>query len=88
MTSASTIQLLDRTSIPWLAWGNGSGKARTNPVEMGKVALAAGIRHIDTAQGYNNEAETQEAIAHGGVPTEQVYITSKCEGLQVVHHDT
>jgi len=77
MTSTAAIQLLDGTSIPWLAWGNGSGKARNNPVEMGKVALAAGIRHIDTAQGYNNEAETQEAITQGGVPTEEVYITSK-----------
>lgn len=81
MASTAAIQLLDSTSIPWLAWGNGSGKARNNPVEMGKVALAAGIRHIDTAQGYNNEAETQEAIMQGGVPTEEVYITSKCMSL-------
>jgi aryl-alcohol dehydrogenase-like predicted oxidoreductase len=48
---------------------------------MGKVALQAGIHHIDTAQGYNNESQTGEVIASGIIPREKMYITSKCEPI-------
>jgi diketogulonate reductase-like aldo/keto reductase len=51
---------------------------------MGKLALAAGIRHIDTAQGYNNETETGAVVAEKIAPREQVWITSKCVCLAVV----
>ncbi|KAH9478295.1 NAD/NADP-dependent indole-3-acetaldehyde reductase [Psilocybe cubensis] len=69
--------LLDGTSIPWLAWGNGTGGARRNAVECGHLALAGGVRHIDTAQLYENERETGEAIRLAGLKREDVYVTSK-----------
>ncbi len=40
-------------------------------------ALKAGYRHIDTAQMYANEAEVGEAIAHSGVPCDEVFLTTK-----------
>jgi 2,5-diketo-D-gluconate reductase B len=39
--------------------------------------LAAGYRHIDTAQIYGNEAEVGEALADSGVPRGQVFVTTK-----------
>lgn len=48
-----TIQLNDGKAIPALAWGNGTGgiqKSGEKAVELGKLALKAGIMHIDTAQ--------------------------------------
>lgn len=40
-------------------------------------ALKLGYRHIDTAQGYHNEAEVGEAVRASGVPREQIWITTK-----------
>lgn len=73
----ASFKLLDGAQIPWIGWGNGSGRAREKPVEAGTTALAEGFRHIDTAQGYNNEPETNETLKQGGVPREEVWLTSK-----------
>ena len=40
-------------------------------------ALAAGYRHIDTGQFYNNEAEVGEAIRRSGIPRAEIFITTK-----------
>ena len=40
-------------------------------------ALALGYRHIDTAEMYGNEDAVGDALAQGGVPREQVHLTSK-----------
>ncbi|EIN05022.1 conjugated polyketone reductase C1 [Punctularia strigosozonata HHB-11173 SS5] len=76
---STTFKLLDGAEIPWLAWGTGSGKARTDPVGFGKLVIEAGLRHIDTAQGYDNEKETGEFVAEAAssVPREKIWITSK-----------
>ncbi|KAG7445655.1 Aldo/keto reductase [Guyanagaster necrorhizus] len=72
-----SIPLLDGAQIPWLGWGNGSGDARKTALESGSEALRVGIRHIDTAQNYRNEANTGEVIAKSGVGKEAVWVTSK-----------
>ncbi|CEQ41299.1 SPOSA6832_03014 [Sporobolomyces salmonicolor] len=72
-----TFTLLDGTKIPVIAWGNGTGDAKKTAVESGRVALEAGLRHIDTAQGYHNEPETGECLRASGVPLEEVFVTSK-----------
>ncbi|KPI44572.1 putative oxido [Cyphellophora attinorum] len=41
------------------------------------AALRNGYRHIDTAQIYQNEAETGAAIAQSGVPRAELFICSK-----------
>ncbi|KIP08492.1 hypothetical protein PHLGIDRAFT_23512 [Phlebiopsis gigantea 11061_1 CR5-6] len=40
-------------------------------------ALAAGYRHVDSAQAYRNEADVGAAVAESGLSREQVFITSK-----------
>jgi 2,5-diketo-D-gluconate reductase A len=55
-----------------------------------RLALEAGFRHIDTAQGYENEAEVGQGIADSGVPREEIFVTTKVatnimrEGRQAV----
>jgi diketogulonate reductase-like aldo/keto reductase len=41
------------------------------------AALEAGYRHVDTAEGYFNEAEVGETIAAADVDREDVFVTSK-----------
>lgn len=41
--------------------------------------MKAGILHIDTAQIYGTEAETQGAIDHAGMKRGDVWVTSKSE---------
>lgn len=40
-------------------------------------ALAAGYRHIDTAAAYRNESGVGAAIAHSGLPREDIFLTTK-----------
>jgi 2,5-diketo-D-gluconate reductase A len=47
-------------------------------------ALAAGYRHIDTAQAYGTEPGVGKAITESGIAREQIYITSKLANAN--HH--
>jgi 2,5-diketo-D-gluconate reductase B len=40
-------------------------------------ALAIGYRHIDTAQGYENEAEVGQAIRNSGIPRDEIFLVTK-----------
>lgn len=40
-------------------------------------ALTVGYRHIDTAEGYNNEEFVGAALAESGIPRDEVWITTK-----------
>lgn len=42
-----------------------------------KMALEAGYRHIDSAEGYNNEEFTGRAIADVGIARDALFITTK-----------
>ncbi len=50
------------------------GQQVTDSVRMG---LELGYRHIDTAQIYRNETEVGAAIAAGGVPRSELFVTTK-----------
>lgn len=41
------------------------------------LALGLGYRHLDTAQMYRNEAEVGRGLREGGVPREEVFLTTK-----------
>lgn len=41
------------------------------------AALAAGFRHVDTAQIYRNEAAVGEALEEAGVPRAEIFLTTK-----------
>lgn len=42
-----------------------------------ETALQAGYRHLDTAQGYGNEASVGRALAAGGLAPDEVFLTTK-----------
>ena len=42
-------------------------------------ALEVGYRHIDTAQGYQNEASVGRAIKDSKIPREDIFVTTKLE---------
>ena len=42
-----------------------------------RTALEAGYRHIDTAQGYGNEATVGAAVRASGIPREEIFVTTK-----------
>ena len=42
-----------------------------------RLALEAGFRHIDTAQGYKNEEEVGLGITDSSVPRSEIFVTTK-----------
>jgi 2,5-diketo-D-gluconate reductase A len=71
-----TIELNDGTTIPQL----GFGVFQIPPPETARaveLALAAGYRHIDTAEMYGNERGVGEAVRASGLGRDELYITSK-----------
>lgn len=42
-----------------------------------RLALEAGFRHIDTAQGYENEEEVGQGIIDSGVERREIFVTTK-----------
>ena len=64
----------------WLTDRNGTGgieRSGQKAIDLGAVALKAGILHIDTAQIYGTEAETWGAIEKAGLKREDVWVTTK-----------
>lgn len=55
-------------------WQTPDGDVAVNSV---LCAIEAGYRHIDTAQGYDNEESVGEALRKCGVKREELFITSK-----------
>jgi 2,5-diketo-D-gluconate reductase A len=75
-TTIPTIELNDGASIPQL----GFGVFQIPPPETARAteaALAAGYRHIDTAEMYGNERGVGEAVRASGLDRDEVFITSK-----------
>jgi 2,5-diketo-D-gluconate reductase A len=71
-----TLDLNDGRSIPQL----GYGVFQVPPAETARLvttALEAGYRHIDTAQGYQNEAGVGEAVSSSGIARDEIFITTK-----------
>ncbi len=46
-------------------------------LHMPQVALQLGVRHIDTAAIYRNEASVRQGVRASGIPRSHVFITSK-----------
>ncbi|EIN10078.1 Aldo/keto reductase [Punctularia strigosozonata HHB-11173 SS5] len=78
-STSTTFKLLDGAEIPC----TGSGGAKKDPVGYRKLVISAGLRHIDTAQGYDNEKETGKFVAQvaSSVSREKIWITSKLSDI-------
>ncbi|MFT4225695.1 aldo/keto reductase [Micropruina sp.] len=44
-----------------------------------RAAVAIGYRHIDTAQGYDNERGVGDGVRTSGVPREELFVTTKLQ---------
>ena len=78
MASVPDIKLNDGNTIPQL----GFGVFQIDPAETASAVSAAfdvGYRHIDTAEGYGNEAGVGEAVRSSGLARDEVFITSKLD---------
>lgn len=76
-TLTSTYELANGVKIPIVGfgtWQTPDGQVATDSV---KAALAAGYRHIDTAQAYKNEESVGQGIVESGVPREEIFLTTK-----------
>jgi 2,5-diketo-D-gluconate reductase A len=76
MTAVPTLTMNDGRTIPQL----GFGVFQVPPEETAQAvstALEAGYRLIDTAQGYQNEEGTGEALRRSGLPRDEVFVTTK-----------
>ncbi len=64
-------------SMPMLGLGVWQVKDGVETEQAVEWALEAGYRHIDTAQYYRNERGVGAALAHSGLPREDVFVTTK-----------
>jgi 2,5-diketo-D-gluconate reductase A len=74
--SVPLVPLNQGPSIPQL----GFGVFRVDPATTQHTveqALEVGYRHIDTATGYNNEAQVGAAIRASGLPRGDIFVTTK-----------
>jgi 2,5-diketo-D-gluconate reductase A len=81
MTNVPDIKLNDGNTIPQL----GFGVFQIDPDETAQAvqrALEVGYRHIDTAEGYRNEAGVGEGFRASGLSRDEVFITSKLDNSQ------
>ena len=70
-------ELADGTSIPLLGLGVWQIPNGQECVDAVKWALAAGYRHIDTAQLYKNEEAVGQGLRESGIRRDEVYVTTK-----------
>ncbi|MDT8336719.1 MAG: aldo/keto reductase [Candidatus Izemoplasmatales bacterium] len=71
--------LSNGVKIPKLGFGTWQIKPGDDAYNAVSLALANGYRHIDTAEGYQNEVSVGKAIKDSGLRREEVFITSKLE---------
>ncbi|MDO4680526.1 MAG: aldo/keto reductase [Aerococcus sp.] len=64
-------------TIPKLGFGTWELKDGDEAYNAVRYALDAGLRHIDTAQAYKNEASVGKAIAESGIEREEIFLTTK-----------
>ena len=71
--------------IPMLGLGTYRiGKTDNDVYRAIRTALDIGYRHIDTATLYGNEAPIGKAIRESGIPREEIFVTTKLWGDDVM----
>jgi diketogulonate reductase-like aldo/keto reductase len=73
----SCVTLNNGVEMPW--FGLGVFQTPPGPVTEQAVAwaLEAGYRHVDTARVYKNEEDVGKALRAGGLPRQEIFITTK-----------
>jgi 2,5-diketo-D-gluconate reductase B len=81
-----TVSLPSGLTIPKLGFGTWQLEG-DDAQRMVGAALDAGIRHIDTAQMYGNEAEVGRALTDSDVDRSEVFVTTKIDDEHHEPHD-
>lgn len=71
--------LSNGVKIPKIGLGTWQVKDGDEAYKTVLTALKNGYRHIDTAEGYRNEASVGRAIKDSGIPRDEIFVTSKLE---------
>lgn len=80
MPSHKTVQLNDGVTVPLQGYGTHQPKGLADQAERIKMALEAGIRHIDCAERYHTEEGVGQALKELGFDKEkrdQIFVTTK-----------
>lgn len=72
-----TMGLANGVNIPCIGYGTYKTEDNQDGLQAIGLAIEAGYRHIDTAQGYRNEHLVGTAIKESGISREAFFITSK-----------
>lgn len=78
MNVNTRIELNDGHAIPQLGLGVFQLEDPAVCERAVAAALEAGIRHIDTAAGYENEEAVGRALAASGIDRNDLFVTTKC----------
>ena len=70
------MKLNNGIEIPQIGVGTWTLRGETARKNV-RLALEAGFRHIDTAQGYENETEVGQGIADSGVERHDIFVTTR-----------
>lgn len=73
----TTTTLANGVEIPTLGFGTWQVPDGPETYDAVAEALRVGYRHIDTARAYGNEASVARAIADSGIPSEEIFVTTK-----------
>lgn len=79
MITKETYELYNGVKIPKIGFGTWQIKDGVDAYESVAKALKVGYRHIDTAEGYQNEQSVGKAIRDSGIPRDEIFVTSKLE---------
>lgn len=71
--------LSNGVKLPKIGLGTWQVKDGDDAYNSVLMALKSGYRHIDTAEGYQNEASVGRAIKDSGIKREDIFVTSKLE---------
>ena len=74
-----TYTLSNGVKIPKIGFGTWQIENGEDAYNSVSLALKNGYRHIDTAEGYQNEESVGRAIRDSKIPREEIFVTSKLE---------
>lgn len=75
------------TTVPVPGLGTYSDANREQWVENVRTALEVGYRHVDTAQGYDNEQYVGEGIVTSSVARDDVFLATKVDPENLARED-
>ena len=75
------------TDVPALGFGTARMDTREEQYRAVSTALAAGYRHVDTAQAYGTETDVGDAVRDAQVDRDEVFLTTKLSGTNRAYDD-